>query len=90
MPAFDIPFPCAGSRAFERSSGRALTVLQHRADGRVLVSRDDVRGAFGNATLELDDLVETSAEAGEGYATIAGKPRHSRRARRACAPGARS
>lgn len=65
------PFPCIGSQGFERGTGRPLTILQLRADGRALTRRDDVSppthdhpgAADGNFTLALADLCESHADA---------------------------
>lgn len=62
------PFPFVGSRGFERGTGRPLTVLQLRGDGRVLTRRDDVGtatpdAATGNFTLALADICERHYDA---------------------------
>lgn len=70
MLSYPAPFPYVGSQGFERGTGRPLTILQLRADGRALTRRDDVatpshdRGsaAEGNFTLALADICERHAE----------------------------
>lgn len=91
----EMPYPLSGSRAFERKTGRRVTIIRQNSDGSFFVRRDDEPGprwnrggrASGNTTLAADDIVETAEETGvgsyESTRTLAGKPRVSRKARRA-------
>lgn len=68
MPA---PFPCTGARAFEGATARPLTILQARADGRLMCRRDDVArvsesvggSARGTVTLDRAAVFASAAEA---------------------------
>lgn len=70
MLSSPAPFPYVGSQGFERLTGRPLTVIQLRGDGRVLTRRDDVHphpdAAHGNFTLALADIFRTPELACQG------------------------
>jgi len=97
----EIPFPLAGSRAFERATGKPLMIIQQRGDGRVLCRREEVRRpgwawngpASGNVTLEPGEIVGSVEETGQvdpaAPRTLAGKPRKARPRKASTKGGAR-
>lgn len=65
MIPIDVPYPHVGSRAFERETGRELTIIRRNPEGTLFCRRDDrPRGGFtrsgpatGNVTLDAADVV---------------------------------
>lgn len=76
MLPIEVPFPHVGSRAFERETGRQLTIIRRHADGALFCRRDDrPRGGYartgpasGNVTLAACEVVGSIDETALGIA----------------------